>query len=126
MAGTGCGWEDLAGEPLRGYVLARLPAASYVSHYSGLAWDGSQARRSTLFDAQCGNGAAFRPLFVLNRVSAVAPQTGVAGISGPRVDWLSPVVSPDFRRTTMTHSFSLVVKSARSAQRPVADSPQLG
>ena len=72
-----------AGEPLRGYVLARLPATSYVSHYR-LAW--TAARRSTL-STRIWYGATFA-LLVLTEYLQSHPELA-SPIHQALVDWFS-------------------------------------
>ena len=72
-----------ASDPLRGYVLARLPASSYVSHYR-LVW--TAACRSNL-TTRMWYGAAFA-VFVLTEYLESHPKLG-SPVRQAFVDWLS-------------------------------------
>jgi hypothetical protein len=72
-----------AGDPLRGYVLARLPATSYVSHYR-LAW--TTARRSP-FATRMWYGSAFA-MFVLAEYLQLHPKLA-SPVYQALADWLS-------------------------------------
>jgi hypothetical protein len=72
-----------AADPLRGYILARLPAASYVSHYR-LVW--AAACRST-FATRMWYGSAFA-VFVLAEYLQLHPKLA-SPVRQAFVDWLS-------------------------------------
>jgi hypothetical protein len=72
-----------AGDPLRGYVLARLPATSYVSHYR-LAW--AAACRST-FATRTWYGSVFA-VFVLAEYLKLHPKLA-SPVYQALADWLS-------------------------------------
>jgi len=72
-----------ASDPLRGYVLARLPASSYVSHYR-LVW--TAACRSNL-TTRMWYGAAFA-VFVLTEYLEAYPKLA-SPVRQAFVDWLS-------------------------------------